>query len=192
MTDPDSRSMKVGQGTDVCYNVQTAVDAKHKLIVEHQVTNAVTDMGQLTPIAVAAKQTLGVAQLEVVADMGYYWGAQVKECAEAGITCYIPKPLTSANTQQGLYGKERFAYDTGRDCYRCPAGQELSYRSSSFELGRAIRYYRAPCERLSRVRVESAMHPEPRSAPAQSLGTRRRARADATPRRRAPRKDETT
>ncbi len=144
LTDPDARSMKVGQSTEVCYNVQTAVDAKHKLIVEHQVTNAVTDMGQLTPMAVQAKQTLGVERLEVVADMGYYWGAQVKECVEAGITAYIPKALTSANTQQGLFGKERFRYDVGPDCYRCPAGQELTYRSSSFELGRAIRYYRAP------------------------------------------------
>ena len=144
LTDPDARSMKVGQSTEVCYNVQTAVDARHKLIVDHQVTNAVTDLGQLTPMALQAKQTLGVEKLEAVADMGYYWGAQVKECAEAGITCYIPKPLTSANTHQGLFGKERFVYDVGRDCYRCPAGQELSYRSSSFELGRAIRYYRAP------------------------------------------------
>jgi transposase len=143
LTDPDSRSMKVGQGTDVCYNVQTAVDAKHKLIVEHQVTNAVTDLGQLTPVAVAAKQTLGVAQLEVVADMGYYWGVQVKECADTGITAYIPKALTSANTQQGLYGKERFIYDAGQDSYRCPAGQELPFRTSGVELGRAIRYYRA-------------------------------------------------
>ena len=144
LTDPDSRSMKVGQGTEVCYNVQTAVDAKHKLIVEHQVTNAVTDMGQLTPVATAAQQMLGVKKLEVLADMGYYWGAQVKECADAGITCYIPKALTSANTQQGLYGKERFAYNAAQDCYRCPAGQELPYRSSGVELGRAIRYYRAP------------------------------------------------
>jgi len=144
LTDPDSRSMKVGQSTEVCYNVQTAVDAKHKLIVEHAVTNAVTDMGQLTPMATAAQQTLGVARLEVLADMGYYWGAQVKECADVGITCYIPKALTSANTQQGLFGKERFAYDSEQDCYRCPAGQVLSYRSSSLELGRPIRYYRAP------------------------------------------------
>ena len=144
LTDPDSRSMKVGQSTEVSYNVQTAVDAKHKLIVAHQVTNAVTDMGQLTPMAVAAQHMLGVERLEVVADMGYYWGAQVKECAQAGITAYIPKALTSANTPQGLFGKERFRYDAGQDCYRCPAGQELSYRSGSFELGRAIRYYRAP------------------------------------------------
>ena len=114
LTDPDSRSMKVGQSTEVGYNVQTAVDAKHKLIVAHEVTNAVTDMGQLTPMALAAQRALGVERLEVVADMGYYWGAQVKECVEAGITAYIPKALTSANTQQGLFGKERFRYDAGR------------------------------------------------------------------------------
>lgn len=143
LTDPDSRSMKVGQSTEVCYNVQTAVDAKHKLIVEHAVTNAVTDMRQLTPMATAAQQTLGVQKLEVLADMGYYWGEQVKECAEAGITCYIPKALTSANTQQGLFGKERFAYEAGQDSYRCPAGEVLRYRSSGVELGRPIRYYRA-------------------------------------------------
>ena len=52
--------------------------------------------------------------------------------------------MTSANTQQGLYGKERFVYDAEQDCYRCPAGQALNYRSSSVELGRSIRYYRAP------------------------------------------------
>ena len=144
LTDPDSRSMKVGQSTEVCYNVQTAVDTKHKLIVEHQVTNAVTDLGQLTPLAVAAQQTLQVEKLEVLADMGDYWGAQVKECTDVGITCWIPKALTSANTQQGLFGKERFVYDAAQDCYRCRAGQGLSYRSSRFELGRAIRYYRAP------------------------------------------------
>src|SRR5213078_1088912 len=65
-------------------------------------------------------------------------------CAEAGLTPYIPKALTSANTKQGLYGKERFTYDAAQDCYRCPAGQTLAYRSSGVEQGRAIRYYRAP------------------------------------------------
>jgi transposase len=164
LTDPDSRSMKVGQSTEVCYNLQTAIDAKHKLIVEHQVTNAVTDLGQLTPMATATQQTLGVKKLEVLADMGYYWAEQVQECAEAGITCYIPKALTSANTQQGLFGKERFTYDAGQDCYRCPAGQVLSYRSSSFELGRAIRYYRAPVSvcRACALKARCTRNPEAR------------------------------
>ena len=55
LTDPDSRRMSRGQGSQVGYNVQLAVDEKHKLIVEHEVTNAVTDQDQLTPMAERAK-----------------------------------------------------------------------------------------------------------------------------------------
>jgi hypothetical protein len=55
----------------------------------------------------------------------------------------IPKADTSANTQQGLYGKSRFTYDTRKDVYVCPGQQELTYRFSTYELGRGLRYYRA-------------------------------------------------
>lgn len=58
LTDPDSRSMPMGQGTDVAYNAQIAVDGKYKLIVTIEVTNQVTDQAQLSPMAIAAKQTL--------------------------------------------------------------------------------------------------------------------------------------
>jgi transposase len=141
LTDPDSRRMSRGHGSQVGYNVQLAVDEKHKLIVEHEVTNAVTDQDQLTPMAERAKAALGVEKLEVVADMGYYDGAEVKKCEAQGITAYIPKPYTSANTKLGLFGKERFHYDSDKDVYRCPAGQALTYRFGTVEKGRAIRYY---------------------------------------------------
>ena len=59
LTDPDSRAMPVAQGVDVCYNVQVVIDKKHKLIVTHEVTTAVTDTDQLAPMAKAAKQVLG-------------------------------------------------------------------------------------------------------------------------------------
>jgi len=36
-----------GEATLVGYNVQLSVDAKHKLIVDHKVTNEVTDFGLL-------------------------------------------------------------------------------------------------------------------------------------------------
>ena len=50
LTDPDSRSMPLGGGrkTQVGYNVQVSVDAKHNLIVDHEVTNAVTDRDLLS------------------------------------------------------------------------------------------------------------------------------------------------
>ncbi len=139
LTDGDSRMMPVGQATDVCYNVQTVVDAKHKLIIEHEVTNDVTDQGHLSEMATRAKETLQVEHLEVVADMGYFDGEEVKKCVEHGITPYVAKPSTSANKKRGLFTKEEFHYDRERDCYKCPQGEELTYRFDSVEAGRHIR-----------------------------------------------------
>lgn len=127
MTDPDSRLMKTRQGTDVCYNVQIAVDDKNKMIAAHEVTNAATDRAQLANMGNQAKETLGVAKLETIADMGYYDCRQVKECEEKGITVYMEKPPLSRKT--GLFTKEDFIYDAQKDIYRCPAGAELTYRT---------------------------------------------------------------
>jgi transposase len=80
LTDLESRSMKTKHGTDVCYNVQVAVDHKHKLIVEHEVTNEVTDQDQLAEMAKRSKGILETNHLEVTADMGYYNGDEVKKC----------------------------------------------------------------------------------------------------------------
>lgn len=144
LTDPDSRSMPLRTGTDVCYNVQTAVDAKHKLIVEHAVTNDVTDQAQLAPMAQRAKDTLGVESLAAVSDQGYYDGPQVKACLEQGITPYVPKPQTSANKKQGLFTKADFHYDRTRDSYWCPGGAELTYRFQTLEHRRDVKYYATP------------------------------------------------
>src|SRR5262245_39342399 len=142
LTDRDARSMIVHfNSTDVCYNVQTAVDEKHQLIVAHEVTNDPTDHAHLAEMARRAKEPLGVEQLAVVADMGYYDGAEVKQCAAAGIQTYIPKPITSVNQKRGLFTKQHFVYEEAKDCYRCPAGAELHYRYESFEQNRLIRYY---------------------------------------------------
>ena len=162
MTDPDSRSMKVGQGTDICYNLQIAVDDRHKLIVEHELTNDPTDHAHLASMALIAKQTLEVEDMEVVADKGYYDGAEVKKCQQAGIKVYVAKQQTSANKKLGLFTKEDFVYDRQKDCYICPAGKELSKGCETVELGRHIRYYstsecrrcemKARCTRNKRVR----------------------------------------
>ncbi len=164
LTDPDSRSMPIGGGriTDVGYNVQVAVDPKHKLIVDHQVTNAVTERGLLSTMAKRAKEALEVDRLDVLTDMGYYDGQQVKACLEAEITPYIPKPNTSANTQLGLFGKQDFRYDPENDCYWCPAGEQLTFRFQTTERGRERRTYstsacagcslRSQCTRSSRDR----------------------------------------
>ena len=143
VTDPDSRKMPTAQGMVVGYNAQVAVDAKHKLIAAEDVTNAVTDLRQLAEVGLAAKGNLELQRTEVVADAGYYNAAEVGRCAEQGITAYVPKADTSANTARGLYGKSRFRYDEKKDVYVCPAGAELTYRFATYELGRELRYYRA-------------------------------------------------
>jgi hypothetical protein len=141
LTDPQSRSMRVGHGVEVSYNVQIVVDHKHKLVVEHEVVNEVTDQGQLSTMAKKAKETLGVESLEVVADRGYYNGEEVKTCEESGMTVYVPRPNNSSNLKRGLFTKKDFVYEPEKDCYRCPAGKELSYRFNSVEQGRAVRSY---------------------------------------------------
>ncbi len=142
LTDPDSRSMMSSGRIEVCYNVQTAVDAKHKLIVAHDVTNAAGDRGQLSAMATAAQDILQGPAPVVVADQGYYHGTEIKTGLEAGITPLVPRPHTSANEARGLFTKEDFVYDEARDLYRCPAGETLTYRSTTVELGRTIRNYR--------------------------------------------------
>lgn len=142
LTDPDARSMVTHFGvTAGCYNVQTAVDSKYKLIVAHEVTNNPTDHAQLFMMAMKAKQTLQVEEMNVLADMGYYDGAEVKKCAEAGIATFIPKPLTSSGKKRGLYTKADFSYDKATDCYTCPQKQTLSFRFRATERDRDIKYY---------------------------------------------------
>jgi transposase len=146
LTDPDSRSMPVGGGeaTVVGFNVQLSVDSKYKLIVDHEVTTDVTDRGLLSAMAERAKQALGVAEIDVIADKGYYNGQEVKACLEEDITPYIPKANTSANRKRGLFTKEDFRYDPDQDDYGCPAGQALTYRFTTVEQEREIRYYSNP------------------------------------------------
>jgi transposase len=162
LTDADSRSMAKSPKAPVSYNVHPAVDEKHKLIVTQDVANAVTDRDQLSKIAIQAKEALGVEKLKVVADMGYLHGKEIKACEEAGLEPYVPTPVTSANRKLGLYGKEQFFYDVEKDVYRCLAGQELTYRFDTHELGRHIRYYKTSACRNCAIKAKCTRNKEGR------------------------------
>lgn len=142
LTDPDSRSMKTGQGTNVCYNAQIAVDSKHRLIVAQMVTNDPTDQKQLSEVAIAAKEALQVDQLDVVADMGYANGEQLERSEQAGITPYVAQPKNYPNQKRGLFCKDDFTYNETDDTYQCPAGKTLTYTTSATVHGKKVRYYR--------------------------------------------------
>lgn len=142
-TDPDARLMHTRDGAQVSYNVQSAVDSKHKLIVAHEVTNDPVDYQQLSNMAKEAREVLEVEKLNVVADKGYYSNTEVVRCVEKGITPYMEKANTSANTKMGLYGKSQFQFDAQKDIYLCPGNKALTYRFSTWEKERELRYYRA-------------------------------------------------
>lgn len=128
LTDPDARAMARMTKVGVGYNIQLAVDVKHKLIAEQEVCNQVLDMGLLAPTVEAAMDTLGVDRIEAVADRGYFKIEDIEACEKAGITAFVPKPIRGQAVAEGFFSKEEFRYDPDKDIYLCPADQVLSPR----------------------------------------------------------------
>jgi hypothetical protein len=141
LTDPDARSMNSRGSGMVGYNVQSAVDTRHHLIVAHEVTNVGSDRKQLARMAKQAKAVLERQTLEVVADRGYYSGGEIRACEQAGIDAYLPKPNTSGNKARGQFDRSEFHYIAEDDEYQCPAGERLIYRFTRTEAGKEIRRY---------------------------------------------------
>lgn len=124
LTDPDARLLvKNGQGI-AGYNVQLAVDDKHKLIVASEVVNDSSDVGQLHAMATAAKQALDAETLQALADEGYYSSSELKACEDEGIHAYVPVPEGRLGGK-GRFDRADFSYDGTADAYRCPAGALL-------------------------------------------------------------------
>jgi len=125
-TDPDARILSKRGQVVAGYNVQIAVDDKHKLIVASAVVNDGNDTGQLHPMAKAAKQELGVATLTALADSGYYNSQALKACEDDAIIAYVAQVKRTARLDaQERISHEAFVYDREADVYRCPGDQAL-------------------------------------------------------------------
>ena len=149
LTDPDARSMATsGHGSGIAgYNVQTVVDAKHHLIVTHEVTNVGHDRDQLASMAKQARTEMGTQELTVVADRGYFNSEEILACHEAGITAIVPKPVTSSATAHGRFSRADFIYDADKNEYKGPAGDRLIWRYSTIERGLKLhRYWCSNCQ----------------------------------------------
>jgi transposase len=125
-TDKDARLLTKSGQLIAGYNVQIAVDEKHKLIVASEVVNDGNDSGQLYNVAKAAKEELGAEKLTALADTGYYNCHELKACEDDGIVAYVPPAKRTAQMEaQGRISHEEFVYDAENDVYCCPAGQLL-------------------------------------------------------------------
>src|SRR2546429_4391655 len=170
LTDSDARSMATsGRGSGIVgYNVQNAVDTKHHLIVSHEVTNIGDDRSQLSQHGRASAERARRRDPRGCCGSRVYDGEEILACEEAGITVYLPKPMTSPAKAEGRFGKQDFVYVAEDDVYRCPAGERLTYRYTSEEEGKTLRN-----NGMSGVLTESQMH-DRQGTPDQTLGARSR------------------
>jgi transposase len=113
LTDSDARSMMSGGKGIVGYNVQTAVDTQHHLIVAHEVTNVGHDRHQLSNMAKQARDAMKVESLAVVADRGYFKSDEILACHEAGIKAYVPNAKTSGAKFDGRSCSDFLANERG-------------------------------------------------------------------------------
>jgi len=125
--DEDAALMKQGggKGFDVCYNVQSAADEKHGLIIDFDVTDHANDFGELSGMVKRSKEVLGVDKINVLADTGYSKGEEIHDSEEMGATCYIPKAKPSHQPENEKFSRENFKYDACSNTYICPEGNVM-------------------------------------------------------------------
>jgi Transposase and inactivated derivatives len=150
LTDPDCRLMKNDRRIEPAFSMQTAVDAKHSLIVDYELTQDAADNNHLASLATSAKQVLAVETLTVCADAGYYDTVDLKLCDDQKLTTYvpIPKQKISKKTKTPLpdYYAEKFIYNEASDTYQCPQGNTLrQFRTRQDKRDHRLIYvYRTP------------------------------------------------
>jgi len=144
--EPEAHFMRVGHSHAPAYNVQTAVDAEHALIVAQKVSGEATDNRSLLPMAEAAQEAVGnPPSLNVVADAGYCNGEQAEACETKGILPHVPANRAINNQGDGtLFDRTAFRYDATTDTFQCPAGQALTRKQLQRSKNRVA--YTAPAE----------------------------------------------
>ena len=150
LSDPDARAMATTskQPRVFGYNVQSAVETKHHLIVAHEVTNLGYDRDALTTMARAAQEAMACDAIEAIADKGYYKGEEIVACEQEGIAVTVSKPHTSNAAAHGRFDRADFLYVAEDDAYICPAGERLTYRFTNEEAGKTLHsYWTDACQR---------------------------------------------
>lgn len=132
--EPEAGFMLVRRQALPAYNIQTAVDTEHALIVAHAVVLDASDIRCLKPMAEAAKEALEADSFKVVADAGYSNGEQVAHCEAAGMMPFVPVMRTVNNQGNGtLFDRGDFRYEPETDSYICPGNQRLLRKHTNYK-----------------------------------------------------------
>jgi len=130
--DPDARLMGNSRaGVDIAYNIQSAVDGKHDIVVAYDVSKNPADQHQLGTMVKRVKRILKIRRFTVLADKGYYNGKDLLRVKKLKVIAIVPKQKPSApKGMPEIYRSEHFKYDKAADTFTCPTGQILSTRNN--------------------------------------------------------------
>ena len=160
-SDPESRQMITRNNiTEVAYNVQTTVDAKHCLPIDYKVTNN-NDSKAMGEMLRRAKSILNTNEFTALYDKGYHTGSEMKIAHELNITALVAVPDVASNAPDSKYNIANFSYDEQANTYTCPEGNILSTNGTWYAKNRGK--YRA------NVRVQQYKTPACKNCPKGSL-----------------------
>jgi len=127
-TDPDSRQMIVRNNiTEVAYNVQTTVDAKHNIPIDYKVTNS-NDSKAMGNMLQRTKSIIGHNNFTCLYDKGYHTGSEFAIADSLNIETLVAIPAlpSSSHAPDPQYDVENFTYDEENDIYVCPQGKTMT------------------------------------------------------------------
>ena len=124
-SDPESRQLIIrGMITEVCYNIQSTVDAKYNLPINYTVTNT-NDKRAMTKMVEQAIEIVGNNTFDAVFDKGYYTAEEIHKTQELGVTTHVCVPNPSSHAPDRAYDVSEFKYNNQTDTYTCPTGEIL-------------------------------------------------------------------
>ena len=126
------------KGTQDGGNVQNVVDEKHGMIVSSDVVNENNDSHQFAAQINQANETLGKPCETACADCGYSNVDELEKIDAQNINVVVPNQREAAKKELGPFDVSKFSYDHEKDCYRCPAGEELKYRNTEVKRSRKV------------------------------------------------------
>lgn len=132
-SDPDSRQMVIrGVITEVCYNVQSTVDAKHKLPIDYQVTNQ-NDKRAMTSMVENAIQIVGNNSFDAVFDKGYYTAEEIHNTQKLGVKTHVCVPDPASHAPNKAFDASQFIYNKTKDTYTCPDEQIMKTNGNWYQ-----------------------------------------------------------